>query len=114
MDIRNVKATTTLLARLVIAKIENERELLRVLRETPVVQDDPEFRCRTWMADALVRMANTKPCVVDTSQLDWEKVERKARRYVEKEHATGRYEDVDVVMEPKPTWDMMEQKEVVE
>ncbi|KAJ4164507.1 hypothetical protein LMH87_006179 [Akanthomyces muscarius] len=58
--LQNVKSTNNLLARIRVAKIEDEKRLLEILRETPLVQDDPEFRCRTWMADVLSRIANSE------------------------------------------------------
>lgn len=108
-----MKSTNTLLARLVIAKIENEKELLRILRETVVIQNDPSFRCRTWMADALSRISKADPKVVGTSELDWSKIERLARRYVEDKVAAGRYLEAERMLKPKPTWDMMEQREII-
>lgn len=109
-----MKATNTLLARIVIAKIEDKKRLLRLLRETRVVQNDPNFRCRTWVSDALLRISNSKPSVVGTSELDWDKIERKARRYVEKKTAAGRYLEADRMLDPKPTWNLMEEKEVTD
>ena len=109
-----MKSTSNLLARLLVAKIEDEKRLLKILRKTAVVQDDPNFRCRTWMSDALLRIAEAEPKVVGTSELNWSKIERKARRYVEKKTASGRYLEAERMLEPKPTWDMMEQKEIVE
>ncbi|PQK16046.1 hypothetical protein BB8028_0006g03670 [Beauveria bassiana] len=114
VGLRNVKATNTLLARIVIAKIEDKKRLLRLLRETRVVQNDPNFRCRTWVSDALLRISNSKPSVVGTSELDWDKIERKARRYVEKKTAAGRYLEADRMLDPKPTWNLMEEKEVTD
>ncbi len=112
--LQNVKSTNNLLARIRVAKIEDEKRLLEILRETPLVQDDPEFRCRTWMADVLSRIANSESSAVGTSELDWSRIEQKARRYVEKKAASGRYLEADQALESKPTWDMMEQKEIVE
>ncbi|OAR01096.1 hypothetical protein LLEC1_05445 [Akanthomyces lecanii] len=114
VELPNVRSTNSLLARIVIAKIEDKKRLLKILRQTPVVQSDPDFRCRTWIADTLLRPANSESSVVGTSQLNWDKIERKARRYVEKKAAAGRYSEAGRMLEPKPTWDMMEQKELVE
>lgn len=91
VKLRNVKSTVNLLARFVIAKIEDEKRLLKILRKTAIIHGDPNFRCRTWMADALLRISKAEPKVIGTSELDWNKIERKARRYVEKKVAEGRY-----------------------
>jgi len=50
---------------------------------------------------------------VGTSQLDWEVVEATARQYVARKAAAGRYERVEDVLKPKPTWDMLEGQETV-
>ncbi|KAG8407455.1 hypothetical protein J3459_018486 [Metarhizium acridum] len=113
VKLENVKSTTTLLARLVIAKVEDEKGLLKILRNTAVVQDNPDFRCRTWMEDALLRISKAEPKVVGTSKLDWSKIEPKARRYVGEKNAAGRYLDGERMLEPKPTWNMLEEKEIV-
>lgn len=90
-ELQNVKSTASLLARFVIAKIENEKRLLKILRKTAIIQGDPNFRCRTWIADALSRISKAEPKVIGTSELDWNKIERNARRYIEKKVAEGRH-----------------------
>ncbi|KHO00644.1 uncharacterized protein MAM_01422 [Metarhizium album ARSEF 1941] len=113
VELPNLKSTNNLLARLVVAKVEDEKHLLKTLRETAVIQDDFNFRCRTWMADALYRISKAEPRVVGTSELDWSRIEQNARRYVENKVAAGRYLEAERMLEPKPTWDMMEQREII-
>lgn len=108
-----MKSTVSLLVRLLIAKVEDEQGLLRIFRETPVIQNDSSFRCRTWLADALMRISRAEPKVVGTSELDWTTVEHEARRYVEEKIAAGRYQESNRVLEPKPTWDMTVHKETI-
>ncbi|KAL9567436.1 hypothetical protein ACKAV7_008386 [Fusarium commune] len=57
IPLSNVRSTNNLLARIVIAKIEDEDRLVEIIRNTPVVQNDPNWRCRTWVAQALSRIA---------------------------------------------------------
>ncbi|KAM3449257.1 hypothetical protein MY3296_007115 [Beauveria thailandica] len=114
VELEDVRSTATLLARMMIAKIEDKEQLLKILRNTPVVQNDPQFRCRTWVSDALSRISNSEPSVVGTSELCWDVIEQKARRYVERKAAAGRYSDVGRVLDPKPTWDMIKEKEVMD
>ncbi|KAG5918836.1 hypothetical protein E4U42_006725 [Claviceps africana] len=111
--LQDVKCTVNLLVRILVAKIEDEKGLLTILRETPVIQDDPSFTCRTWLADALMRISKAEPKVTGTSQLDWDKIEIKSRRYVEQKVAAGRYRDETQVLGPKPTWDLTSQKEII-
>ncbi|KAG6036648.1 hypothetical protein E4U41_005572 [Claviceps citrina] len=112
-ELEDVQCTFNLLARLVIAKIEDEKRLLEIFRETAIVQDDPNFRCRTWMADVLSRISRAEPRVVGTSDLDWGRIEQRARGYVGKKIAEGRYLESGRALKPKPTWDMMEKKETI-
>ncbi|KAI0542836.1 hypothetical protein GGR58DRAFT_172379 [Xylaria digitata] len=111
-QVSNVKSTQNLLIRVMIAKVEDEKRLIEILRATPVVQGDPNWRCRTWVADALSRIAGDGKSV-GTAQLDWSKIEVVARNYVAEKSAVGRYNDVDTLMMPKPTWDIIEGKEII-
>jgi hypothetical protein len=70
VSLLNVQSTVNLLARILIAKIENEERLVEILRSVPVVQDDPNWRCRTWLANALAAI-KTDGKAVGTAQLDW-------------------------------------------
>ena len=108
----NVQSTSRLLARIVIAKIEDEARLIELLRSTPVVQNNPNWRCCSWVADVLDRLAADGKAV-GTAQLDWNKGETLAREYVAQKTALGRYTRADDLLLPKPTWDMLESKETV-
>ncbi|EFW20980.1 hypothetical protein CIHG_00194 [Coccidioides immitis H538.4] len=56
-QLRKVK-TARLLCRVLIGKSEKSRqELENSLRTVPVVQDDPNWRCRTWAAHAIAQLA---------------------------------------------------------
>ncbi|KAL2433801.1 hypothetical protein ABEF95_004138 [Exophiala dermatitidis] len=70
VSVSNVQNTNTLLARIVVAKVEDERRLVEIFRTTQVVQNDPQWRCRTWISDVLARLAIDGKAV-GTSQLDW-------------------------------------------
>ncbi|KAF2866268.1 hypothetical protein BDV95DRAFT_611731 [Massariosphaeria phaeospora] len=110
--LKNVRATNSLLARILIAKIEDEQRLIALLRRLPVVQGDSNWRCRTWVASALAEIAKDGKCV-GTAELDWQKIEAFARRYVADKAASGRYQSVEDILKPKPTWDMIEDKESI-
>ncbi|EZF33140.1 hypothetical protein TMEN_7395 [Trichophyton mentagrophytes] len=110
VELRNVKNTVSLLARLLIGKIEDEDRLVKILRGVPIVQNDESWRCRTWVKNALAAIESDGKAV-GTSVLDWEKIEAKARSYVADKTAGGRYDSLDKLEHPKPTWDMLENKE---
>jgi hypothetical protein len=112
VNVDNVRTTNSLLARFVIAKIEDEQRLIALLRRLPVVQNDPNWRCRTWVASALAQIAEDGKCV-GTAQLNWHTIEAFARRYVADKAAGGRYNRGADMLKPKPTWDMLENRETV-
>lgn len=99
-----------MLAHLLIGKIEDENWLVKILREVPIIQNDESWRCRTWVKNALAAIESDGKAV-GTSILDWEKIEAKARSYVADKTAGGRYDTLDKLEHPKPTWDMLENKE---
>ncbi|RMZ80304.1 hypothetical protein DV738_g2803, partial [Chaetothyriales sp. CBS 135597] len=112
VEVNDVRSTISLLVRIRIAKITDERRLVALLRRLPVVQDDPSWRCRTWVANALAEIARDGKCV-GTAELDWSRIEAAARGYVADKAASGRYESGADMTKPKPTWDMVENKEIV-
>ena len=112
VDVANVKGTTNLLARIIIAKVEDEKRLIGIFRNAPVVQGDPNWRCRTWVSEVLSRLKKDG-IAVGTSQLDWTRIETLAREYVAKKTAAGRYLKAEDMVLPKTTWDMLEGKEIV-
>lgn len=111
-ELKNVQNTINLLARIVIAKVEDHSRLVAILRRLPVIQNDPSWRCRSWIGSALEELARDGKAV-GTSHLDWAKVEATARQYVADKVAAGRYLRGEDMLPPKPTWDMMESKETV-
>ncbi|PMD17198.1 hypothetical protein NA56DRAFT_681304 [Hyaloscypha hepaticicola] len=91
--VKNHPSTTNLLARIVNAKIEHEPLLINIFCNMMVVPNDPNWRCRTWIAD--------------------DKIEQLARDYVAKKNEAGRYCKAEDMVSPKPTWNMLEAKEDV-
>ncbi|KAH6970446.1 hypothetical protein BKA56DRAFT_636182 [Ilyonectria sp. MPI-CAGE-AT-0026] len=112
IDLPNVRSTNSLLARILIAKVEDDKRLVEIFRETPIVQGDPNWRCRTWVSDALTRIENDGRAV-GTAQLDWGIIEPLARNYVAEKTAAGRYSGSAAMSLPKPTWDTIEGRETV-
>jgi hypothetical protein len=78
VPLTNVRSTVNLLVRVLIAKIKDEDRLVEILRGTPVMQDDPDWRCRTWLADALQRIQQDGKAM-GTAKLDWARIETVAR-----------------------------------
>lgn len=112
VPLRNVANTTTLLARILVAKIIDKARLVGIFETTPVVQNDPNWRCRTWIAEVLRRIADDGK-TVGTGVLDWTRIESAARQYVANKTASGRYAHASRLLGPKPTWDMITGTELV-
>ncbi|KAK6856449.1 hypothetical protein PG995_006636 [Apiospora arundinis] len=112
LRLENVRSTATLLVRVVIAKITDERRLIQLLRQVPVVQDDPEWRCRTWVAQVLQAIERDGHCV-SSAVLNWPIIEAKAREYAAAKAAAGRYGLGKDMLAPKPTYNILERRETV-
>lgn len=67
---------------------------------------------RTWVANALAEILRDGNAL-GTSELNWQKIEETAREYVSKKTAAGRYQNMADILKPKPTWDMLENKEII-
>ncbi|KAI2621833.1 hypothetical protein GGR54DRAFT_639165 [Hypoxylon sp. NC1633] len=108
----DVQSSVRLLARIVIAKITDRSRLVDIFRSTVIVQNDLRFDCRTWIIDALqnIRLDGN---VVGTAELNWENIEHRAHRYVAEKTEAGRYEQGQDMTRPKPTWDMLDRKEII-
>jgi hypothetical protein len=102
--------TPSLLARMLIAKIEDEERMMSIIRSVPLVQNDRNWTCRSWVADVWAALEKDGKAL-GTSALDWSQIEEKAREYVKQKKEAGRYEDRESVVKPKPTWHMIEGKE---
>ncbi|KAJ5925980.1 hypothetical protein N7454_007490 [Penicillium verhagenii] len=100
--IGNVRTTANLLARIVIAKVKDEE----------LVQGNPEWRCRIWIASAPAEIAKDGECV-RTAELDWENIEAIAREFVGEKTAVGRYNSAANISQPKPTWDKLEKRKSI-
>ncbi|KAI1370647.1 hypothetical protein F4677DRAFT_451161 [Hypoxylon crocopeplum] len=108
----DVQSSVRLLARILIAKVINEKRLVEILRSVSIVQDEPDYNCREWIMEAVSRIAGDGQAV-GTAQLEWAKIEERARGYVASKTAVGRYEVGHDMTESKPVWDMLQEKEIV-
>jgi PAB1-binding protein PBP1 len=99
-----------LLARILIAKVEDKARMERVLENVPIVQKDPSWRCRTSIINAVEALQKDGKAL-GTSKLDWDEIESTARKYVASKIDAGRYSERMDMAKPKPTWDMLEAKE---
>jgi hypothetical protein len=112
LELRNVRTTDNLLVRVLIGKVADLERLENVFRSVPVVQNDPNWRCRTWTRHAVEALAADGKAM-GTSVLDWQKIEDTAKWYAGEKADAGRFRDADLIRMPKPTWDMLKNKETV-
>ena len=128
----NVRSTVNLLARILIAKVEDERRLVYIFNTTPVdpryfegqpvnpddpnwekAEKDPNWRCRSWVRAVLERLKADGRAVGSNAVLDWNRIQALGREYVAQKTQSGRYAVAEEMLLPKPTWDMMEKREIV-
>ncbi|EEP82169.1 predicted protein [Uncinocarpus reesii 1704] len=102
--------TTRLLCRILIGKVEKPRqELESSLRRVPIVQDDPNWRCRTWTANAVEQLA--KDGILSSRSItDWSVIEAGCRAYIQKKIENGRFTSLTTTI---PTYDLMARMETV-
>jgi hypothetical protein len=94
-----------------VAKFEDEGHPVECIRSTPVVQNDPNWRCWTWVAQVLSRI-DQDGTATGTVEWDWGKIEAVACEYVRSKTEAGRYlNDADMGL-PKPTYDIIQGKEI--
>ncbi|KHN95595.1 uncharacterized protein MAM_06652 [Metarhizium album ARSEF 1941] len=111
-ELRDVRSTNNLLVRILVAKVLDEELLADIFRAVLIVQNDPNWRCRTWVANAVVA-AKQNGRAVGRGVLDWGEIERVARWFASEKAAAGRFKDVASALKPKPTWDMLQNKETL-
>lgn len=96
---------------LVIAKATGGQRLLDIPRSIPAIQDNPKYRCWTWVALALEAIkADGKR--VGTAVPDQTEIETTAREYVAQKRQGGRCAAGNMRL-PKPTLDTLGGRETV-
>lgn len=101
--------TQMLLVVVVVAKVEGSLEDLEAsLRRVPVIQDNPEWRCRTWVANGLAQVIKDR--ILGTGVTNWTDVERGCLEYVQRKTHEGRFKKTPLP-ETTPTYDLIAKKE---
>jgi hypothetical protein len=105
--------SATLLVRIMIAKITDDKRLEQILRAIPIRAEVEGWNCVYWVKEALEALqADGK--VVGTSVLDWQKVRDRAMSFIEAKEKAGRWRaEGNYDMERAATWDLIEDKEVI-
>lgn len=77
-----------ILVRVLLAEFIQDKTLEKLFAEAPVVQEDTNFNCITWVRQALLRMKEAGIIRIE----DWESIQRTALEYVHKKKQQGRFE----------------------
>lgn len=109
--INDIQMSYHLLVRYLIAKVTNEKRLIRIFKDTPISNSD-DFTDRTWCEAAAIRIKNGAVLGAHVME-DWTSVVDEAEIYVFQKVVDGRYAPGHNWRLPKPTWDGLQQKEFV-
>ncbi|KAL3482296.1 hypothetical protein BJX99DRAFT_252555 [Aspergillus californicus] len=98
-----------LLVKILIGKIVCGKERFRYcLERVDVLQDTPEFTCRTWVREVVARIAG-EGLLSNSSIIDWEVIEKECRDYAGKKTDEGRFKQWTPTT---PTYDLLVRKEI--
>lgn len=87
----NSNHDSRLLVRILLGEVSREDILERLFAEVPVVQDDPDFNCITWVQQALSRLNRSRILRTEV-RFDWDSIQKTALEYVSKKKQQGRFE----------------------
>ena len=105
--------TQLLLARVLIAKVQNSAAVLRTVQTVPLVQNDRNWTCRIWVREALAQL-NRDGVLGRSKVTNWQAIENKCKQFVASKKAAGRWRDRGKWKDDEtPTWDMLQGRETV-
>ena len=106
--------TWNLLARLVVAKIEEPDLIDSTLQAVPIIQGDPEWTCRIWVKDAVAALVDAGVLGTRVDLLDWTTVEMNCREYMARKIQEGRWQvSQEGPYSGLPTMDLITDEELV-
>lgn len=106
----NARTTPNLLVRILIAKVTDPERLARICQSVPISKSNPS--CRTWVRDVL-EVIKRDGNAVGTAILDWTGIEHVAKQYALEKTESGRFADVALAEKPKPTFDLIHNREII-
>jgi len=104
-------ATSALLVRVLIAKVESKDRLESILRNVPTRQDVAGWNCVGWVKEALQSLeADGK--ALGTGVTEWTRVKTTAMEYCDRKKKEHRFQSQgDYDMSKVPTYDLIEMRE---
>lgn len=108
-----MSATSMLLVRVMIAKVEKKDRFISIVRNTPIRQGVAGWNCVGWVQEALQGLkADGK--VLGTGVTEWTKVKNTAMEYCERKKEEHRFDGQgNYDMTKVPTYDLVEGKEII-
>ncbi|KAI1941145.1 hypothetical protein LOZ66_001653 [Ophidiomyces ophidiicola] len=109
----HVKHTAMLLGRIMVAKVTDGAQLHRCLAAVPIIQNNPEWTCRTWVKDAVASLeADGKSLGIRVT--NWEEIEKTANEYIGTKRQQRRYDGSGPwKLRTVPTFDLIQKKETI-
>ncbi|RAK96309.1 uncharacterized protein BO80DRAFT_229635 [Aspergillus ibericus CBS 121593] len=106
-------ATSMLLVRVMVGKVEDGNRLVQILRTTPIRQDQVGWNCVVWIREALERL-KADNTALGTSVIDWETVRNASMAYCQRKKDQHRFDGQgNFDMAKAPTYDLIERKETI-
>lgn len=106
-------ATSMLLVRVMVAKIEKRDRCISILRDTPIRQGEVGWNCVGWVQEALLNLEKDGKAL-GTSLTEWTTVRDTAMEYCQRKRDEHRFDGSsthDIGM--APTYDLLEKKETI-
>ncbi|KAF2007406.1 hypothetical protein P154DRAFT_420169 [Amniculicola lignicola CBS 123094] len=106
-----LSATSMLLVRVMIAKVENKDRFIYIIRNTPIRQGVEGWNCVGWVQEALQSLeADGK--ALGTGVTEWTKVRNAVMEYCQRKKDEHRFDGQgNYDMTKAPTYDLVERKE---
>lgn len=106
--------SSMLLVRIVVGKVENGNRLVEILRNTPIRQGQPGWNYVWWVKEALEPLEADKEAL-GTRVLEWDQVRDEAMAYCQRKKDQHRFDEKgDFDGTKAPTYDLIEQQEIIE
>lgn len=103
-------ATSAILVRVIVAKIVDRDRLVGLLHSAPVVQNDPEWNCVSWVRVALETLQKDGKAV-GTAVLGWQEVRDCAMDYAQRKKDAHRFDGtVECDQKWPATYDVLEKE----
>lgn len=112
----DASSTLQLLARVLVAKVDDKKKLAEVFKNVEVKGSVAGWNCRAW-AKAAWQAAVESGALSSNKKhthLTWAQIEEKTKEYVAEKKLEGRYGTGQDMNAPKPTFDMLQDKETLE